>query len=372
MYTSRVYENATTVGPYAVGFQYLAKQYILASLIDPTGVRPPEQVTYTWAGTPDENHPFGTTIVLNEVPDGRQLLISKSISMTLLDVLWTKSAALTKTTLARMSMDLLEKIQLVADEQTDLSAQIVSALEIIETVDLDVLESIAQTATEAAIQAQAAANAAEAAAASLTFPIDIEHGGTGATTASDARTALGLGTAATQATGTTENTIPVLGTGGRIAESMLPVQPTRLVQQNNYAISQNQAYSGTIPQDDTIPQITEGSSIWTATIEVAEGVTSIEFDANIYMSGSASLNLSCALFVDGGPNAVSAAYVASFTVSAMVLVRLRHVMTLAPGTHTVSLRAGAPSGTVYLNGVAASRIFGGIMASNIQVNHYKG
>lgn len=49
--------------------------------------------------------------------------------------------------------------------------------------------------------------------------IGVSYGGTGATTASDARTNLGLGTAATRNTGTGDGNVPLLGTGGSLTVS---------------------------------------------------------------------------------------------------------------------------------------------------------
>jgi hypothetical protein len=50
----------------------------------------------------------------------------------------------------------------------------------------------------------------------------VADGGTGASAAADARTNLGLGTASTKATGTTEGTVPLIGTGDKISATILP------------------------------------------------------------------------------------------------------------------------------------------------------
>jgi len=47
-------------------------------------------------------------------------------------------------------------------------------------------------------------------------PLAVTHGGTGSTSQGDARTALGLGTAATKDTGTDAGDVPILGDGGKL------------------------------------------------------------------------------------------------------------------------------------------------------------
>ncbi|MDY0884916.1 hypothetical protein ACFPL7_05805 [Dongia soli] len=81
----------------------------------------------------------------------------------------------------------------------------------------------AAIAQEAAAEAGGSANAAAASAAaaaesaaSIEKPIPVVSGGTGAESSADARTNLGLGTAATQNIGTAAGDIPQLQTGGKM------------------------------------------------------------------------------------------------------------------------------------------------------------
>ncbi|KHD87384.1 MAG: hypothetical protein OM95_14910 [Bdellovibrio sp. ArHS] len=69
-------------------------------------------------------------------------------------------------------------------------------------------------------------NAAVNAATDLTGTLAIANGGTGATTAAAARTNLGLGTSATVNTGNAAGNIPLLGTGGLVANKMCTADST--------------------------------------------------------------------------------------------------------------------------------------------------
>ena len=176
MYTSRSYPNAVSTGPYALGFKYLKKDYITASLVDPLGVLIPVPVTFTFAGTVSEDYPFGTTIVLDEVPNGRTLLITKNISLSVMELLWTKSASITKVNLHRMYLDLLDKIQLIADKQTNLEELALDVLEKIELILPENILTLIQEIQDLVLQAEAAADRAEAQAADLQRTVDLDFG----------------------------------------------------------------------------------------------------------------------------------------------------------------------------------------------------
>lgn len=177
MYTSVEYTNVSSVGPYALGFKYLKKDYISASYVDPLGIAPPVSAAFTWEGTVSDDTPFGTAIRLVDTPPGgRNLVIAKNVSLTILEVLWMKGAALTKTNLHRMSMDLLDKIQTVADDMARVEAL---ALEVLENIELILPENIEALAVEIrgyAERAEAAAGEAAEQAASLQYTVDLDFG----------------------------------------------------------------------------------------------------------------------------------------------------------------------------------------------------
>lgn len=76
--------------------------------------------------------------------------------------------------------------------------------------------SSASAASSSATSASNSASAAAASAASISFPVPVASGGTGATNATGARSALGLGTAATLNVGTGANNVVQLDGTGRL------------------------------------------------------------------------------------------------------------------------------------------------------------
>lgn len=125
----------------------------------------------------------------------------------------------------------------------------------------------------------------------------------------------------------------------------------------------------TIPVDDTIPQNTEGIEVLTVSI-TPSNVTNrlrIEFDASHLAAGGSAYVIS-ALFQDAGVNAIAAGIVGLDGGSPAASLRLTHE--LAAGTTsatTFKIRVGPHSGSVYLNGQAGTRQFGGIAAARLRV-----
>lgn len=129
--------------------------------------------------------------------------------------------------------------------------------------------------------------------------------------------------------------------------------------------------TGTIPFDDTIPQITEGFFFAAATITPR----SITNKLRVRFIGSGSVasapaGLAWAIF-DGSANALSAGYVTVPT--ANYLVPMVDEFEYVPGSlaaRTISVRAGSTS-LFRLNGNTVGRFFGGVNASVLIVEEIK-
>lgn len=124
-----------------------------------------------------------------------------------------------------------------------------------------------------------------------------------------------------------------------------------------------------IPEDNSIPQNTEGTEIITVSItpESATNRLIIGFNAG-FIVGSTTNSCAYALFQDSTANAIAAGSSQSATSNAQVKASLVHEM--AAGTTsstTFKLRIGVNSGTFYINGNSTNRIFGGVAAIRLWV-----
>lgn len=124
-----------------------------------------------------------------------------------------------------------------------------------------------------------------------------------------------------------------------------------------------------IPNDDTKPQITEGTLFMTQAITPRSATNNLIIEATLSMGISSNGNRIAALFQDALPDALAtvATYVGNF--ADPVLLTIRHTMvagTTSPISFTV--RGGSEAaGTWTMNGVGGSRRFGGVTISSIKV-----
>lgn len=125
-----------------------------------------------------------------------------------------------------------------------------------------------------------------------------------------------------------------------------------------------------IPIDDTIPQNTEGDQFVTASITPTSATNRLYIEAICEMVNAGSnLDCSMALFQDSTAGALAAATKqlgGSGVYSQIVLA-----YEMAAGTTsatTFKIRIGPGSGTIYVNGNASNRIFGGVSAVRLRVS----
>lgn len=129
-----------------------------------------------------------------------------------------------------------------------------------------------------------------------------------------------------------------------------------------------------IPLDDTIPQVTEGSQVFSQTAAASTATERINIRFRSQVACSISAWVSCALFIDGAANAVRAATVFIDTGSGGRELTLEYEY--VPGnttTHTYSIRVGpSAASTVRLNGSPTARLFGGASAATFKIIRVKG
>lgn len=129
----------------------------------------------------------------------------------------------------------------------------------------------------------------------------------------------------------------------------------------------------TIPTDDTIPQVGEGTQILSAAI-TPKSVTNklrCRFRGNA-SPNTAAVAMSAAMFVNGAANAVNAGHLSAANAGYAYLMALEHEF--VPGAmtlQTVTIRVGPSGGLMRMNGSSGSRLFGGVTISTLVVEEIK-
>lgn len=145
------------------------------------------------------------------------------------------------------------------------------------------------------------------------------------------------------------------------------------VQQAN--TSSNAVATGTtiIPNDDTIPQNTEGDEYMTVTITPKSTTNILIIDILAFVSNSAAVGLVGAIFQDTTANALAAGDVRNTAPNEKNMLVVRHIM--AAGTvsaTTFKFRCGGDSaGTTTFNGTGGARRYGAITKSTMVITEYK-
>ncbi|MCM0018908.1 MAG: hypothetical protein NBV67_02845 [Tagaea sp.] len=228
---------------------------------------------------------------------------------------------------------------------------------------------------------------AESGGASLTLPLAVAQGGTGAATAAGARTALGLGALATLAQVATaqiaDGALSADATGrAKMADLFLalekinatgtPSTSTFLRGDGSWAaagVIVDRAYAEyttnadlttAIPKDDTIPQNTEGTQIASVSITPKTTTNRLRVRATVFGATGAN-DIIGAIFVNSSANASAAStqYSPGSGTPASFVVEYEFV----PGstsTQTIALRVGAQTGTMRANGSTTNRLYGGV------------
>jgi hypothetical protein len=128
-----------------------------------------------------------------------------------------------------------------------------------------------------------------------------------------------------------------------------------------------------LPNDDTIPQITEGAEFMTLAVTPTSATNKLRIDVvcNISLAGAGYPIV--ALFQDATANALIAVNAYSYSTAVMECVVFTYYMTAGTTSETTfRVRAGeAAGGTITFNGVGGARKFGGVCLSSITITEIR-
>ena len=125
------------------------------------------------------------------------------------------------------------------------------------------------------------------------------------------------------------------------------------------------------PNDDTIPQNTEGTEFMTLAITPTSASSKLKIDVATFICGSDTIRLTTALFQDSTANALAAVMSTPgfANIGGSGPSGFTHYMTAGTTSATTfKVRIGGNSSvTITLNGQAGTRRFGGVASSSITI-----
>ncbi len=134
----------------------------------------------------------------------------------------------------------------------------------------------------------------------------------------------------------------------------------------------NADLSTTIPNDDTIPQNTEGTEVVTVAITPTSASSTIEIEFRGMGAVGGSANMIAALFRDSGANALMVSTGVAGSVNLPGQLALLHQESAgSTSARTYKIRVGANTGTCRLNGTTTARLYGGAAAAMLVVREIK-
>ncbi len=150
---------------------------------------------------------------------------------------------------------------------------------------------------------------------------------------------------------------------GQLLTWALPLVPA--FSSTTYAT--NGSLAGTIPYDDSIPQVGEGTEILSTSITAIKASSKIKISFQGAGGVATAGPLTVALFIDGAASAVQATVMQTAAVNTEYTASFEYVYT--PGdtsAHTISVRSGGTSGNHFWNGIGvATRRYGGAGAATL-------
>ena len=128
-----------------------------------------------------------------------------------------------------------------------------------------------------------------------------------------------------------------------------------------------------IPNDDTIPQNTEGDEYMQLAISPKNASNFLIIDVVVVLANSAVNFIAAALFKDSIADALAVAWQNIAVINYVVTVNFRHYM-VAGTTSSITFKVragGVAAGTTTFNGISGARKFGGVMSSSITITEIK-
>jgi hypothetical protein len=230
-------------------------------------------------------------------------------------------------------------------------------------------------------------------AINIAFPLTVANGGTGTTTLTAHSVLVGNGASTpTQATVGTNGQLLIGSTGVDPAFATLSSSDSsvifttgagtlnlggRFVQQVSTSTATTSTTTSVIPNDDTIPQNTEGSQILSLAITPKSSSNILYIYAFVCTSDNTAGDVvAMALFQDSTANALNALQqVSPAATVGLQPLRISHKMTAGTTSSTTfAVRVGVSNGanTCTINGLSGAARFGGVWRSFMWIYEYSG
>lgn len=146
-----------------------------------------------------------------------------------------------------------------------------------------------------------------------------------------------------------------------------------VVKSSYTAYSSSADITATIPYDDTIPQIGEGTEIITVSFTPTSATNILRIRFSGFFSASTNVDVVAALFGGGAADAIAATaqYITNNNLSGHLVFEHQEVSGTA-SAKTFAVRAGpASAGTVRFNGTPTARRFGGVAKAVLIIEEIK-
>ena len=169
---------------------------------------------------------------------------------------------------------------------------------------------------------------------------------------------------------TADNTVTVPNRTGTILLTTTPGVCVQRVEATPYTTYSS--HTTAIPNDNSIPQNTEGMEIITASITPKATTNRLVIRAffPLVLANGGNINAAIALFQDSTANAIA---VSSQTIGANEFISMALTHEMAAGSisaTTFKIRIGPDANTLLVNGNASNRLYGGIAAVRLSIEEY--